>query len=136
MAKFDRKAQKEIEELRAFEEHRGRLIKFYTENAPNMLGEVDSTLKQWAGREDDLFAALQKKYLGRADAKRMFEEDFQNVVNGLKQIYKSKLRPVEEAYKFDRFFFRHFLRMSISKRSQWCYYSGSTVSARQRSFAT
>ena len=42
--------------------HRIRLVNFYTRNNPSKLGEVDSLLANFRGREEEMFAALEKKY--------------------------------------------------------------------------
>ena len=76
MAKFDKEAVKELESLKEHEVFRSRLIEFYNKHCPDNLSRVDQTLKQWQGREEDLFEELHKKYLGAAEAKQM-----QQVIN-------------------------------------------------------
>ena len=94
----------EIETLKRFEENRTRLVSFYRKYNPDLLSSVDETLKQWEGNETALFEQLKEKYADQADAKEAVEEDYQNVVEGLKRIYRTKIRPLEEAYKFEAFF--------------------------------
>jgi GTPase SAR1 family protein len=93
----------DLEKLRKFEENRQYLITFYRQYNPDALGEVDDTLKAWAGRENELFAQLRAKYLSQEERIRKAEEDYRMVVDTLKNVYKTKIRPVEEAYKFDLF---------------------------------
>ena len=70
MAKFNKESEKELEALKEHEMYRSRLISFYNEHAPDNLGRVDETLRQWAGKEDELFEQLHRKYLGASEAKR------------------------------------------------------------------
>ena len=96
----------EFEELRAFEEYRLRLIEFYKRNNPEALASVDDTLAQWRGNETELFQRLEAKYGAstRSAVDRRNDEDYARVVEGLKKIYKKSVRPLEDAFKFDRFF--------------------------------
>eukprot|EP00949_MAST-11_sp_MAST-11-sp1_P005300 g5300.t1 len=48
--------------------HRARLIEFYKKHNPSKLGDVDATLKKFGGREDLLFAKLEKKYCQKRPA--------------------------------------------------------------------
>jgi len=68
------------------------------------LDTVDETLKKWQGREEALFSALVEKYETPAKARRAAEIEFKEIANGLKNIYKENIKPIEELYKFDYFF--------------------------------
>jgi preprotein translocase subunit Sec61beta len=43
-------------------DHRARLVRFYQQYQPDRLANVDATLAKFAGREDEMFAALVQKY--------------------------------------------------------------------------
>ena len=114
--------------------HRQRLVAFYRQHNPAKIGSVDATLEVYRGREHELFSQLEKKYgvtthttpsiptaevpttppssfaAGGAARRRAARgddyslENFQHVVDGIKRIYKTKVRPLEERFKFHDFF--------------------------------
>mmetsp|Transcript_21709 Transcript_21709/g.32944 ORF Transcript_21709/g.32944 Transcript_21709/m.32944 type:complete len:625 (-) Transcript_21709:62-1936(-) len=43
--------------------HRQRLVEFYKKYNPEKLSSVDATLKKYEGKEEEMFAKLQKKYV-------------------------------------------------------------------------
>lgn len=98
------KADDEIARLQKFEANRTWLVNFYRLHNPEALADVDRTLRQWEGKEAELFAQLVQKYEGKEAATKRAEEDYRTVIETLKRSYKSKIRPIEEAYRFDLFF--------------------------------
>ena len=97
-------ADDEIKRLQKFEANRTWLVNFYRKHNPDALSDVDDLLRQWDGREKELFAQLVNKYEGKEAAAKRAEEEYKTVIDTLKRSYKSKIRPVEEAYRFDLFF--------------------------------
>jgi hypothetical protein len=94
------KEDEELRRLQKFEANRSWLVAFYRKHNPDLLPEVDETLKKWEGKETELFAQLQSKYEG----KKQGEDDYRMVVDTLKKVYKAKIRPAEEAYRYDLFY--------------------------------
>ncbi len=43
-------------------DHRARLVRFYQHYSPDKVSNVDKKLAKYAGKEEAMFAALQKKY--------------------------------------------------------------------------
>ena len=83
------KGADELERLRRFEMYRRQLIDFYRANNPSLLDTVDSTLKEWQGREEELFASLNAKYANSGSAAAdLAKEDYDHVVKSLKVMYK------------------------------------------------
>eukprot|EP00941_MAST-03F_sp_MAST-3F-sp1_P000833 g833.t1 len=91
-------------------EYRNRLIAFYKKYAPQNLNRVDAILSQYVGKEEELFRILRQKYTGgvlggKTKVQNDPEDDiWPTVIEGLKQIYYRKIRPVEEHYKFHEFY--------------------------------
>lgn len=88
----------ELAILAKYEANRQWLIGFYRKHNPELLSDVDSTLRRWQGKEQELFAQLVEKY------DKTVEDEYNVVVNTLKTAYKTKIKPIEEAYRFDLFF--------------------------------
>lgn len=86
------------EDLKAHAKYRSRLVEIYKEHEPGKLATVDVTLSEWRGREEELISKTKDQYASRQAAK----EEYQKVVSTLKDCY-SRIRPVEEMYKFDQF---------------------------------
>jgi GTPase SAR1 family protein len=92
------------------DQHRQRLILFYKKYAPENLPKVDAILSQYVGKEEQLFALLRQKYTGgmlggRGHVDVDPEDDiYPTVIEGLKNIYYRKIKPVEEYYRFHEFY--------------------------------
>ena len=94
----------EIARLEKFEQNRSWLVAFYRKHNPEALSDVDETLRQWEGREKELFTQLTQKYEGKEKSVKEAEEEYKTVIETLKKCYKQKIKPLEEAYRFDLFF--------------------------------
>ena len=53
-------------EQRHLREYRAKIVTFYRQYNPSKVDEVDSIMQKWAGREELLIQALEKKYQGGA----------------------------------------------------------------------
>lgn len=82
---------------------RSDLIALFKKYDEEELSSVEDLLTQWAGKEKSLLKKLKYKYQN-AEATRIQREDCEATVKALKQLYKEKIRPLEEMYQFDLFF--------------------------------
>jgi len=76
-------------------DNKARLSAFYKEHNPSMLNQVDKVLAQYAGREGELWRDLDKTYGPDAQVARC--------VDGIKKLYHTKIKPLEEKYLFSLF---------------------------------
>lgn len=91
--------------------YREKLVQFYKTNAPEKIGTVDSLLQAYRGREQELLKNLEQKYtMNRKQLRTVpnFEDPedgvYSSVVEGLKELYKRSIKPLEEQYLFQKFF--------------------------------
>ena len=84
--------------------YREALSEIYRRYSPEEIKNVDSHLIKWSGREQELFEMLSQKHRIAINLPHRGDEQFHTVLEGLKNIYKNNIRPLEEMYKFDCFF--------------------------------
>eukprot|EP00753_Platysulcus_tardus_P010756 PLAT3024.1.p1 GENE.PLAT3024.1~~PLAT3024.1.p1 ORF type:complete len:655 (-),score=279.59 PLAT3024.1:103-2067(-) len=96
------------------EHYKDKLIAFYSDFNPAKIAEVDAILDLYRGREELLLQQLHDKYgvsehpeegvKPAGEPEPDPHEVFRRIVDGLKFIYSTKLKPVEETYDFEGFY--------------------------------
>lgn len=82
---------------------REQLVTFYAQHNTGKTkskSDITKIIKTYSGREDQLWADLCKQY-GVTDHAM---SQLPGIIEGLKRVYASKIRPLEETFKFDSFF--------------------------------